>query len=175
MIKLDKIIIHNSEIQLVADRIAHNILDDIDNMSDELIIISVLKGSIFWLNDVVKHFPINLNTKFDFIQTSSYGDNMSPSNVRLIKDVDIELTNKNVLIVEDIIDTGYTMKFILNHFKNHNPKSIKICTLLNKKIRRKVDNINADYVGFEIDDVFVAGHGFDPYRHLPDIYSCVEK
>ena len=172
MITLDKVLISNEEIQARAKVLADKILKDFDS---DLTIISVLKGSVFWLNDIVKYFPTTLTTTLDFIQTSSYGNNTSSSGkIKLIKDITTDIIDRDVLIIEDIIDTGYTMRFIVDHLIVMKPKKLKVCVMLNKQARRKV-TINADYVGFEIDDVFVAGHGLDPKRHLPDVYQCIDQ
>lgn len=176
MIRLDKPIIYNEEIQARAKLISNMIIKDF-HLPGELVVIGVLRGSIFWLNDIVKHFPksnYSGYTTFDFIQVSSYGGNTySSENVKLIKDINEEIIDKNVLIIEDIIDTGFTMRFIVDHLMVRKPKKLKVCTMLNKPSRRKI-NIDADYVGFDIENVFVAGHGLDPSRELTDIYTCKE-
>ncbi|MFL6555911.1 MAG: hypoxanthine phosphoribosyltransferase, partial [Bacillus sp. (in: firmicutes)] len=115
--------------------------------------------------------------KIDFISVSSYGNETETTGkVRLLKDLDANITNQNVLVVEDIIDSGLTLHFLRGHLQAHKPKQIKICTLLDKPERRKVD-LPVDYVGFVIPDEFIVGYGIDyaqMYRNLPYI-STVEE
>lgn len=114
---------------------------------------------------------IETNIEIDFMIVSSYGNDKIGSEIKILKDVDIPLTGKDVIIVEDIIDTGYTLEKICEILQTRNVASLKICTLLNKPSRRKVD-IKIDYNGFDIEDEFVVGYGIDyaqKYRNLPYI------
>ena len=143
-----------------------------DYRGETLIFVGVLKGASFFLSDLARQ--INLDVTFDFISVSSYGNSVrSSGEVRLIKDVDASLEGKNVMIIEDILDTGLTLSFLRKQFLNHKPKSLKIAALLDKTSRRITD-VHGDYVGFEIPDEFVVGYGLDyaeHYRNLPDV--CV--
>lgn len=141
-----------------------------DYEGEEIIVIGTLKGAIMWMSDVLKN--LTLDTKIDFISASSYGSGtMSSGVVKITKDIHMDLFNKNVLIIEDIIDTGTTLKYLRDYIAERNPKSIKICTLLDKPSRRKAD-VQGDYIGFTVDDLFVIGYGLDydqKFRNLPYI------
>jgi len=143
-----------------------------DYRGDSIIFVGVLKGASFFLSDLARQ--VKLDATFDFISVSSYGSTVrSSGEVRMVKDVDNSLEGKNVIITEDILDTGLTMSFLRKQFLNHHPKSLKIATLLDK-VSRRVTDIHGDYVGFQIPDEFVVGYGLDyaeRYRNLPDI--CV--
>lgn len=145
-----------------------------DYNGEEVIVIGVLKGCTVFMSDLIRH--IDLPLQIDFMVASSYGsDTKTSGNVKIIKDINVDVHNKNVMIVEDIIDTGLTMKNLKDIFAVRQCKSFKICTLLDKKERRKVE-IAADYIGFEVPDEFVVGYGLDyagKYRNIPEI--CVLK
>lgn len=136
----------------------------------EISAICVLKGGIMFMADLVKHIEVPLS--MDFMAVSSYGNETSSSGVvKIIKDLDESIEGKDVLIVEDIIDSGRTLSYLYKILEERNPSSIKICTLLDKPERRVVD-VAVDYVGFEIPDKFVIGYGLDymqHYRNLPYI------
>ena len=139
-----------------------------DYQNEELIVACILKGSTLFTCDLIKR--LNMPVILDFMRTSSYGDStISCGTVDITKDLDSDITGKNVLIVEDIIDTGRTLAEVVKNLKSRNPKSLAICTLLDKPERREVD-VNVDYVGFKIDDYFAIGYGLDymqQYRNLP--------
>lgn len=131
------------------------------------VLIAVLKGSVLFLADLMRH--ITVPHSIDFMATSSYEGTHSTGVVRILKDLDMSIENRNVLVVEDIIDTGYTLDYLLRVLHQRHPASLRICTLLNKGSRRQVD-IPLDYVGFDIPDKFVIGYGLDYeelYRNLP--------
>ena len=113
-----------------------------------------------------------LDTQIDFISASSYGSGTTSSGrVKIKKDIELDITGKNVLIIEDIIDTGNTLKYLRDYFLSQDPKSVRICTLLDKPSRRTAD-VRADYIGFTVDDLFIIGYGLDfdqKYRNLPYI------
>jgi hypoxanthine phosphoribosyltransferase len=138
--------------------------------SDLLIAIGVLKGSVFFLVDLlqrVRAVPVAV----DFFQTSSYRGGTSPGEVRIRKDVDVSIRGRDVLLVEDIVDTGYTLRTILDLLRFRGAKSVKLCALLDKPSARAVE-VPIDYLGFAIEDVFVVGYGLDfeeRYRNLPYI------
>lgn len=137
----------------------------------ELILICILRGAMIYMADLARN--INLPISFDFMDVSSYGDGTETSgNVRIIKDLDDSIENKDVLIVEDIIDTGLTLRHIINILETRNPASIKTTTLLDKPDRREMKQVEVDFNGFEIPNKFVVGYGLDfaeKYRNLPFI------
>ncbi len=160
----------------IKDRVkelAEQIESDFNN--EAIVLIVVLKGSFVFAADLIREMKGDI--KIDFISVSSYGDETeSTGKVRLLKDLDANITNQNVVVVEDIIDSGLTLHFLRDHLATHKPKQIKICTLLDKPERRKVD-LPVDYVGFVIPDEFIVGYGIDfaqKYRNLPNI-STVEE
>jgi len=141
-----------------------------DYAGQDLLLICVLKGAISFLADLMRE--ITIPHEIDFMAISSYGASTESSGVvRILKDLDTNIEGRNVLIVEDIVDTGRTLDYITQNLKTRRPKSVRICTLLNKPSRREID-IPLDYVGFEIPNKFVIGYGLDfaeIYRSLPYI------
>lgn len=141
-----------------------------DFAGEELIVIGTLKGAVLWMSDILKN--LTLDTQIDFMIASSYGSSTKSSGFVTIKmDCETNLYNKNVLVVEDIIDTGKTLEFLLAKLRERHPKALKVCTMLDKPSRRTNDYV-ADYVGFSVEDLFVVGYGLDydqKYRNLPYI------
>ena len=141
-----------------------------DYEGEELFLIGILKGSVPFMADLMR--AITLDVEMDFMSVSSYGSGTTTSGVvRILKDLDSDIAGKNVLIVEDIIDSGLTLAYLKEYLAKRNPKSIKIVTMLSKPARRKAD-LEADYTGFVIDDMFIVGYGLDidqKYRNLPYI------
>ena len=139
-----------------------------DYQGKDLVCVGLLKGSVVFMTDLIK--TINLDLKIDFMKVSSYGNGTDSTGiVKMLKDVDEEVTGKDVLLIEDIVDTGLTLANVKEFMWKKKPNSIKICTLLDKPSRRKAD-VKAEYVGFEIPDAFVIGYGLDyaeHYRNLP--------
>ncbi|MDY5987934.1 hypoxanthine phosphoribosyltransferase [Sporofaciens sp. SGI.106] len=133
--------------------------------------ICVLKGGAWFMCELGKRITVPVT--MDFMSVSSYGDGTKSSGVvKIVKDLDESLDGKDVLIVEDIIDSGRTLSYLLKVLKDRNPKSIRLCTLLDKPDRRVVKDVNVDYLGFDIPDEFVVGYGLDyaqKYRNLPYI------
>jgi hypoxanthine phosphoribosyltransferase len=157
--------------QQIADRVAEmgaQITHDLNG--EKLVMVGVLKGAAPFLADLAR--TINVDATFDFVATTSYGKGQRSSGaVKLIKDLDEPIEGKNVLIVEDILDTGLTLTYLRKVFLQHHPKSLRIAALLDKPSRR-IEQIEADYVGFPIPNLFVIGYGMDfseRYRNLPDI------
>lgn len=144
----------------------------IDYKGKEIIAIGILKGAWIFMSDLVRNIKIPLMC--DFIGVSSYGDGtISTEKTTLISDIRIPVDGKDVLLIDDIIDTGFSINFVKEYIKSKNPASIKLCVLLNKPSCRKVD-IHVDYSGFTIPDRFVVGYGLDyaeNYRNLPYIAS----
>lgn len=143
-----------------------------DYEGEQLLVVGILKGASVFVSDLIRN--INLDVNIDFMSVSSYGNSTESSGtVRILKDLDVDIANKNVLIVEDIIDSGLTLSNLVKELGIRNPKSLKLCTLLDKPQRRTV-NIPVDYVGFVIEDKFIVGYGIDwaeKYRNLPYIGS----
>jgi hypoxanthine phosphoribosyltransferase len=154
-----------SLVQGLADQISK------DYIGRELVMVCILKGAFMFLSDLVRYLKIPV--KIDFVRLASYGSGMKSSgNIEITKDIELPIEGKDVLIIEDIIDSGHTLQFLKDRIILSNPRSVKICALLDKKARREVE-MKADYLGIEVDDVFIVGYGIDfneNYRHLPEIY-----
>jgi len=137
----------------------------------EIVIICILRGAVYFATDLTKYIDSN-NLIMEFMQVSSYGNmKETTGELKIKKDLDVNIEGKNVIIVEDIIDSGFTMLNLKKYLLSKNPETLKVCTLLDKKDRRKVE-VEADYVGFEIPNKFVLGYGLDYeeyYRNLPYI------
>ena len=138
-----------------------------DYEGEEVTLVGLLRGIVVFLADLCRE--IDLEVKIDFMNVSSYGNSMESSrDVKILKDLDDSIKGKNVIIVEDIIDTGYTLDLVISMLKERQPKSLKIATLLDKPARREI-NMDIDYVGFVIPDAFIVGYGIDysqKYRNL---------
>jgi hypoxanthine phosphoribosyltransferase len=164
------------EILYTRDQIAERIREmgaqiTRDMAGEKLVMIGVLKGAAPFLADLAR--AVDVDATFDFVAVKSYakGSRTSSGAVKLIKDLDEPIEGKNVLVVEDILDTGITLSYLRKMFMAHHPKTLRIATLLDKPSRR-VEKIEADYVGFSIPNLFVIGFGMDyseRYRNLPDI------
>ncbi|MGE5455186.1 MAG: hypoxanthine phosphoribosyltransferase [Methylocystaceae bacterium] len=142
-----------------------------DYQGEELLVACILKGAFMFMSDLVRAIDGMVN--LDFMDVSSYGASTETSGeVRIMKDLEVAIEGRHVLIVEDIIDTGLTLQYILSMLKQRNPKSLEVCTLLDKPSRRQSDVV-AKYNGFSIPDKFVVGYGLDyaeRYRNLPGVY-----
>ena len=145
-----------------------------DYEGKELIVIGILKGAFIFMADLIRF--LSVPSRVDFVRLASYGEGTSSSgNVVMTKDIETSIKDRDILIVEDVVDTGLTLSFLVNWLKERNPRSIKVCAFLDKRKRRRTP-FEADYVGFTIDDGFVVGYGLDfneKARFLPDI--CVIK
>ena len=166
--KLD-VLIDEERLQERIKEIAKKI--ELDYNGEEILLICILKGAVYFAVDLSKNIKESFVT-LDFMKVSSYGNNFETSgNVEFIMDISENIEGKNVIVVEDIIDSGYTLNFIKEHLIKRNPKSLKLCVLLDKKERREIE-VNVDYTGFEIENKFVVGYGLDyeqQYRNLPYI------
>ena len=130
-----------------------------DYEGQDILLVGILKGASVFVADLMR--KIDLNVNIDFMSVSSYGSGTESSGtVKILKDLDVDIEGKNVLIVEDIIDSGATLRNLYDTLMTRNPKSLKLCTLLDKPERRKV-HIDVDYVGFTIEDKFIVGYGID--------------
>jgi hypoxanthine phosphoribosyltransferase len=173
------------KVLLSRDKIAERVSEMAAQITQDfagqpVVLIGVLKGATIFLSDLAR--KIELDASFDFIGVSSYGNRPSPDQelrggwdstgeVRLTKDADQSMAGKNIILVEDILDTGLTLTYLQKVFQAHQPKELRIAALLDKPSRRKMP-VHADYVGFQIPDEFVVGYGLDydeRYRNLPDI------
>ena len=164
---IGKVLLSEEDLKNIVERLGAQITEDYKDK--KLVLVSVLKGSVIFMADLMR--AINLPCQIDFMSVSSYGSGTKTSGVvKIIKDLDNEIVCGNdLLIVEDILDSGVTLEYLMKVLSARNPSSIKICTLLDKPERRKA-NIKADYAGAQIPDAFVVGYGLDydeKYRNLP--------
>lgn len=173
---IKEVLFTKQEIDLMVHKIAAQINDDFDG--DELVAVVILKGSIMFSADLIR--CLTMNVKIDFMQASSYGSGTESSGIiNIKKDIDTDVNGKNILIIEDIADSGRTLSLLKDEMHNRGAKNVKIASLLSKPSRRVVD-IDIDYVGTDIPDEFVVGYGLDmdeKYRQMdyigilkPEIY-----
>ena len=164
------VLISKDKIAKRVEEIAKEVSDRHRDGAENLIVIGVLKGSFIFLADLVR--KLNIPTVIHFVQARSYGSGTESSGaVKLTRDISIPLKGRDILLVEDIVDTGHTIDFLLKHFKSHEPKSVSVCALLHKP-SREVVKVPVDHLGFTIEDHFVVGYGLDlddQYRGLEDI------
>ena len=164
---IEKVLLSEEDLKAIVERLGKEISNDYKDK--KLVLVSVLKGSVMFMADLMR--AITIPCVIDFMSVSSYGAGTQTSGVvKIIKDLDAEVVNgADLLIVEDILDSGVTLEYLMKILSARNPNSIKICTLLDKPERRKA-NIKADYAGAQIPDAFVVGYGLDydeKYRNLP--------
>jgi len=165
--------LNRHEIDAAVQSLANRINDDY--AGKELLLIGVLKGAFMFMADLVRHLKVE--ARVEFVRLSSYGKGRTSSGtVTMVKDIHTDLRGKHVLIVEEIIDSGRTLKFLFERIKGAGPASIEIVTLLDKSAKRVVD-VPVKYIGRKIDDQFLVGYGLDldqEYRYLPDIHAVEE-
>lgn len=165
---VERILVTEEELNTIARRLGAQITKDYEGK--HLLVVAVLKGSIYFFTDLTRY--IELPCQLDFIQASSYGEGTVSSGViKIVKDISDDLTGFDVLLVEDILDTGNTLKYILDMLEKRNPNSLSVVTLLDKAERRIAD-VQAKYVGCDVPNEFVVGYGLDynqEYRNLPYI------
>lgn len=162
-----KVLINEEKLNERINEIAQQIYKDYDGK--EITFICILKGSIFFTVELSKRIPTSIN--FEFIRVSSYQGENSTGIIEMKVDLQGDIKGKDVIVIEDIVDTGRTLAYLKEYLKTKEPNSVKICALLDKKERR-VCKLDADYVGFDIPDKFVVGYGLDvdeKYRNLPYI------
>ena len=144
-----------------------------DYAGKDLVVVGILKGAVVFMSDLVRAIPETVNVSLDFMAVSSYGDSTKTSGiVRIVKDLDSSVKDKNVLIVEDIVDTGLTLSYLVKLMHERQPGTVKVCALLDKEERRKVP-VQVEYKGFSIPDKFVVGYGLDyagRWRNLPSVH-----
>ena len=166
---IEKVLIDEDSLNVRIKKLASQINDHYKD-EDTLIMVAILKGSVMFMAELAKHIKLEIN--LEFMAVSSYDSGtISSGNVKILKDLDTDIKDKNVLLVEDIIDTGHTLLKLRNNLEKRDPKDIKIVTLLDKPERREVD-IKPDWYGFKIPNEFVVGFGLDydqKYRNLPYI------
>lgn len=171
---LKKVLLTQEQINKRVEELGKQISDDYKGK--DLLLVSVLKGSIVFMADLMRAISINAN--IDFLSVSSYGSGTKTTGVvKILKDLDVSIEGKDVLVVEDILDSGLTLSYILGMLGDRNPKSLKICTFLDKPERRKAE-IEVEYTGFTVPDEFVVGYGLDydeKYRNLPVVGVLDEK
>ena len=171
---IKKILIEEKELQAKVAELGAKISEDYKGK--DLLIICVLKGAVIFTSDLIKRIDLPLD--IDFMAISSYGANTKSSGVvRILKDLDMSIEGKHVLIVEDIIDSGLTLAYMIENLKSRGPESVEICTILDKKERRTID-LDIKYTGFVVPDEFVVGYGLDyaeKYRNLPYIAVLKEE
>ncbi len=171
---LSKVLISEDEIKDIVKRLGKEITEAYKDSENELIVVGLLRGSFVFMADLVREIKKPLIT--DFMTVSSYGSGtVSSGDVKVVMDLDESIEGKDILLVEDIIDTGNTFSKVIHMLENRNPSSLKICTFLNKPSRRVVD-VHIDFCGVDIPDEFVCGYGLDfdqKYRNVPyvGVYS----
>lgn len=169
---LSEILLSEEKIAEIVKNMGQQISKDYEGKN--LLLVSVLKGSLIFMADLMRH--ITVPCSIDFLSVSSYGSGTSTTGeVRILKDLDASLEGKDVLVVEDILDSGVTLSYLLKNLSARNPSSIRLCTLLDKPERRRI-NVHADYIGASIPDAFIVGYGLDyseKYRNIP--YVAVLK
>ena len=164
--RIGEIIVQADDLQHRVRELGAEITRDYDGR--DLLLVGVLKGAVFFLADLMRH--IEVPCEVDFMAVASYGSATESSGVvRILKDLDMAIEGRDVLIVEDIVDSGLTLQYLLRSLKTRNPHTLEVCALLTKPSRREVD-LPARYIGFEIPDKFAIGYGLDhaeKYRNLP--------
>jgi len=163
-----EVLFSEQDLQKIVERVGKQISEDYKDKN--LFMVSVLKGSLMFMADLMR--AIDIPCEIDFMAVSSYGAGTTTTGaVRILKDLDSSLEGKDILVVEDILDSGVTLSYLMKHLSSRNPSSIRLCTLLDKPERRKMP-ITADYIGTTVPDEFIVGYGLDydeKYRNLPYI------
>ena len=173
---IDKVLISEEEIRRRVGELASQVKSDFAGR--DIVVVGLLTGTLMFLADLVRE--IDLPLRLDFIGVSSYGDGTESCKLMFTKELKLDVVNRDVLLVDDILDTGKTLRAVINKLEGMSPRQVRTCVLLSKKARREYD-IPADYIGFEISDEFVVGYGLDyaeKYRNLrhigilkPELYS----
>lgn len=167
---IERILFTQEELREKVAAMGKKISEDYQNASEDVFCVGILKGAVVFYTDLVR--SISLPVQFDFMIASSYGNQTSTSgSVKLLKDLDYDVEGKHLIIIEDIIDSGTTMQYLMRILRERRPKSIKLCALLSKPSRRTAD-VHIDYLGAEVPNEFLVGYGLDyagTYRNLPYI------
>jgi len=171
---IKEVILKEEEVVSKIKELAGRISKDYEGKN--LLIVGILKGSVIFASDLIKN--ITIPCEVDFMAVSSYGNSSETSGVvRILKDLDHSIEGKDIIIVEDIIDSGVTLDYLIRYLEARNVNSVKIAALLSKPARRKVE-INVEYLGFEVPDEFIVGYGLDyseKYRNLPYVAVLKEE
>ena len=169
-----KLILSREEIARKVQELAKQI--DRDYAGQDLLLLGVLKGAFIFLADLAR--ALEVSVEVDFVRLISYVAGTETSGeVHITKDVELPIKDRHVLVVEDIVDVGLTLDFLLGHLASHNPASLKVCCLIDKLERRQVE-VPLDYVGFTVEKGFLVGYGLDcgqKFRNLPEVYEIVES
>lgn len=167
---IERVLFTQEELREKVAAMGKKISEDYQNASEDVFCVGILKGAVVFYTDLVR--SISLPVQFDFMIASSYGNQTSTSgSVKLLKDLDYDVEGKHLILIEDIIDSGTTMQYLMRILRERRPKSIKLCALLSKPSRRTAD-VHIDYLGAEVPDEFLVGYGLDyagTYRNLPYI------
>ncbi|MGL1936723.1 MAG: hypoxanthine phosphoribosyltransferase [Fibrobacterales bacterium] len=165
---IDRVLIAEDAIKEIVTRLGKEITEHYKNSKSELVVVGLLRGSFVFMADLIRKIDYPMIT--DFLTVSSYGDStVSSGNLKVVMDLDESIEGRDVLIVEDIVDTGNTFSKVLHILESRGPASLKVCTFLNKPARREVE-VPIDFCGIDIPDEFVVGYGLDlaqKYRNLP--------
>ncbi len=168
-----KQVIHEDSIQKRIAELAKEIEKDLQDVQD-VVVIGILKGAFIFLADLVRRFDFPLQV--DFIRIASYGSSAETSGtIRITKDIELNIEGKHVLLVEDIVDTGLSLKWVVEHLKSKKPASLKVCVFIDKKERRECE-VQIDYRAYEIEQGFLVGYGLDyseNHRHLAGVYEVI--
>ena len=175
--KLGEVIISRETIARRLKEMADEIAKDYGR-DGNVIFVGILTGAVFFLTDLVRELPEEMDARVDFMSVASYGDDTKSSGVvRIFHDLKTNIEGKNVIVVEDIVDSGLTLSHLISMLNSRSPASLKVCVLLDKYERRQTE-VKVDYCGFRIPDKFVVGYGLDyasKWRHLKDIKYVVEE
>lgn len=147
-----------------------------DYRHKNLLVVGILNGAFIFMADLVRE--IKADIEVDFVRVASYGMETTAGTFHFVKDLELDAKGKDILIVEDIVDTGRTLRQISRSFENRGAKTVRYCTLIDKKERREIDDIRVDYIGFEVESGFLAGYGLDcreRFRQLPEIYRLLKE
>jgi len=168
-----KLLYSRQQIDITVKKLAEEIARDLQYQNP--LVLGILKGSFLFMADLVRalDFPLQI----EFVRLSSYGDSMESSGqVKMVQGIDFLVENRDILVIEDIVDTGFSVSFLLDYLREKNPASVRLCALIDKPSRREV-KIDIDYTGLSAPDKFLIGYGLDwdeKYRNLPDIYTVEE-
>lgn len=173
---MSKIVLSQDEIQAICKRIANEIVEKVKNDKKIPLLVGVMKGSLNFMFDLMNYIDIPIYT--DYIQISSYVGAERTNTIHFLKDISFDCTGRSVVIIEDIVDTGHSMKFLMDHIKTHNPKKVYICALFDKKNARQVQ-VDIDFKGKELEENdFLIGYGLDYSdleRNIPYVYSATKE
>ena len=173
---MGKIILNQQEIQEICKRLGKEISDTLRDEEKVPVFVGVLKGSMNFMMDLIKYIDIPIYT--DYIQISSYAGTRSTGRIQLLKDLSFECTGRSVVIIEDVVDTGRSMHYLIQHVKTHSPKKVYVCSLFDKKPARVVE-VKVDFVGHELEgNDFLIGYGLDYCeleRNIPYVYGASKE